>query len=72
MVLNLFAECVRQSSIPPVRHADRKVMALNKTRADVFRIGASNQLLTLAADAGCRTVALLGFAGLLCLIRLVW
>ena len=58
VVLDLFRECVRQSRIPAVRHADREIVSLNKTRADVLRIRRSDQLVTIAADALRWAVAL--------------
>ena len=61
VIVDLLAERIGQACVPPQRHANREVLALDVARADVLRIGIAANGLALAANAFCRAVALLPF-----------
>ena len=59
VVLNLFAERIRQASEAAVRHSHRKVLPLYIAGVDVGRIWVAGNRVALAGEAHSWTVALL-------------
>src|SRR5258708_21036700 len=61
VVLNLFAERVREARETAHRHTHREILALYVAGGNQFLIGIADALLFLATQAGRRTVATFRF-----------
>jgi hypothetical protein len=57
VVLGLLAESIRESGEVPVLHLGREVLALDVRCTYILRIGISNDVRGLDANALCRAVA---------------
>src|SRR5580704_17997141 len=64
VIVELAAECIRQSRVAPVTHTHAEVLPFYKAGADVFWIRIPNDGLLLASDAHGGAVALLSLGRL--------